>query len=142
MEKEDPRIVNLTPYTLEIGETVIPFSGMVCVYHDDGLLKRGGPQDWVDDMLNDRKKTFIVTHNVGIWLSDPDNAGDWEGRVVGPANLMDEIGIAPQPLSVKILPERKWVMYKDATPQLKEVVFNPDRSSSPFTIVIDEKNTK
>lgn len=143
MEKEDPRIVNLTPYTLDMGETIIPFSGMVCVYHRDGLLTRGGPSNWVDDMLFDTTKTFIVTENVGLLLSDPDNASSWKGRVVGPEKLMD-VGVdaASRPLSVKILPGRKWVMYKDANPPLKEVVFNPDRSCSPFTVVDDDRNTK
>jgi len=140
----DPRIVNLTPYTLDVGGTIIPFSNMICVYHKQfdnnscPLFQRGGPPDWTE-MLDDSSKTFIVTENVGLWISKFDKKSDWKGRVVGPENLIDEAATSrpldSTSLTIKILPGRKWVMYKDVEPPLKEVVFNPDPSSPAFTIV-------
>lgn len=143
-EPHDPRVVNLTPYTLVIdskGEkTTIPFSNHYAVFErkDERMVKRshGATNTWpVTPETAD--KTFIVTEDVGMWLTKPENAHEWKGRVVGPVGLEgDCLRNGSNPDKPKVLEVTgDWVMYKDFTPPLPKVVFEPDQSVSPFSVI-------
>ena len=149
MATSDPRISNLTPYQLNVESaqglvSIIPFSGNWAIFYpkDKTLLRKEGHMeinDW-PATLADTHRTAIVTEEVGLHLANPENAGEWLGRVVGPVGLKpDYITKFSKPIAVDARGE--WVMYKDVTPSwspstsLKKVAFEPDQSLPPFYFI-------
>jgi len=135
----DPSVINLTPYILIIdskGEkTTIPYTNHAIFHRKDEKIWKSG-DNWPVTPEN-ADKTFIVTEDVGMWLTRPENAHEWKGRVVGPVNLESYVlrngPNSDKPKTIEVTGE--WVMYKDFTPPLRKVVFEPDQSVSPFSII-------
>lgn len=140
-EPHDPRIINLTPYTLVInskGEnTTIPFSGKYLRFDrkDERMQKLchgEGPElnTWPSILAN-TQKTLIVTEDVGLWLSRPENAHEWKGQIVGPVGLAsDSLGHRETPKIIEV--NEDWVVYKEVTPPLRKVSFDPNTNNFPF----------